>query len=203
MNQQITVIRCPVVFLFLLLSASAAYSQQKCSMKLSDAPAVRGFRLGMAGEEVQKLLSSTDKNFSRPLKANRDQFGFSFVSFSPGMMGLSGDFSGIFRVNLEFLDERLSKFSFQYPNEGRLSIEEFTAKISEATGLPKDWAGKRPSEVELILNYRRELNCDGFRVEAEAFTVSMELTFIDEIAASLLIERKAAKRRQDRETFRP
>ena len=188
----------------IVLTVRSVDAQQKCSVKLADAPAVRGFRLGMTSEQVQKMLGplGTERKLARELVTRQDPFGRSSVSFRP-WEGVSADLSGISRVELEFVDARLSKFTLRYLRQGGLSMEEFIGKVSQATGLPNEWSDRWDGMRIVLVDIRRALECDGFNVKAEELSIYLELTFEDTVAARLVLARKAAKDKKDRDAFKP
>ena len=194
----------------LLVFAISTYSQtdnppQACTLKLSQAPAVRGVKLGMAVDELLPLFpGSAESNGIKGALSSADtfpQFGETSFGLTPTDWGSPPRFAGIGYFFFRFFDRRVVSFEAQYlrfPSGARWrSPDELIQRFSDSFHLPgpKDWvtdpgvAGKR-------------LKCDGFEVVVNAGDQAA-ITFYTRAWDGTKKERQAAFEEQKRREFNP
>jgi len=125
-----------------LPSASAQQSSKPvntCSMTLSAAPELWGFKLGMPMEQVRERYPSLRLETSSSFGVTGGHVMASEDSAT--QRNYKWQLSGLFEVNLQFSDAKLSFIgpvydprSFRYP-----SLDAYIAMLSKAYGLPNEW----------------------------------------------------------------
>ncbi len=155
-----------------LLMAISTYGQterspQPCTLKIAQAPAVRGVKLGMTIEELFPLFPGMSDNGSIKYTLASDEgypnFGEAYLGFTPSNWPGKERFAGINSYHLRLFDHRIVGVSVtydQFPAGARWrNTDDLIQKFSESLHLPgpQNW----PSETA---NPRRTLKCDGFEV---------------------------------------
>lgn len=133
-----------------------------CDMKASDAPEIRGLRLGMSSAEVTNVvkipLTLISTKTSAPVNAASVDIGESGAVVEPDSPG----FEGVGKMTLRFFKDKLIDIEVIY-SEGDISWKdsaEFAGVIGEKLRLPvKNW--------ELFYNMSLMV-CQGFNVRAFA-----------------------------------
>ena len=189
--------------------ARAQAQENQCLLNLSQAPQLRGFRLGMSADDVIIRVPSIEM-------PEADEFGFAkgvIYTSSPNLTSNKADFEGVSRVSLSFLDGRLTSILVVYDDSiSWESTDEFVSVISRPLGLPGPW---QPFDT-----WKKSVQCTGFRATAgtglETF-ISLEESGIEQIIKQRQLARQKnrkaleeAKRRQEKEqkeerrkTFKP
>lgn len=168
---------------------------QECSLKPEQAPALRGFRLGMTTEEVKEKvagLGGLDKT---------DELGTTETTVYPSQLKSKDDAQGLQNVQLRFLDQRLTDIELRYDASTRWDgVEQFAAKVSESLQLPKMGKGRFG-----FLNRRtRTLECGGFRMRAMLVEDDRGVLTFAEVGMKEIVEkRKADLKEKQRQTFKP
>jgi hypothetical protein len=210
------------VFLFTATLAITAISQNQnqpentpvCNLSLSQAPAIRGIRLGMKPDEWLKLfpVSAQDER----IKAILDQppaypsYGRNSITFeSTSASGHTGtpfrilfgkELSGIDRVTLELFDNQIIALQIAYAPYPCVSPWDDVAQLipifSETFNLPQDSAWEKNGGVA-------ELKCAGFVLRlvtgnAPSVYLTSKLNF-DQI----IRQRREADKQKGRAAFRP
>lgn len=183
---------------FILLSASlllvialasaapAIYAQQPsqdCSLK--EAPALRGFRLGMSVLEVRMNLEDKTQ-FDLSIRASSAPTFTVRITAAELKEALA---EGVDEFNLSFVDGKVAVIKLTY--NGAMSWDgagDFLAKESETLGLPKPaGAGSSGSQG----NEKYKVACRSFAVTlAYSFGVSPSVTMNDLAAQKLADQRK-------------
>jgi len=157
-----------VIFLILFACVRAAAAQtENCQMTLSDAPALRGFRLGMSPAEARAVSGNKLKI---KIKREGSFFGY-FVRERPP------DFLSDARaLYLRFFNARLFQIEIFYEAAAATpTLDEFIAQTSAQTNLPPHlWTRERSRAIivcrgfsivaDSVLNPRVELTDEAARV---------------------------------------
>src|SRR5437016_2331648 len=138
-----------------LLSVSIASAQHSnCSLRLdrlSDAPELRGFHLGMTHDQAKSRVPQIQFGIA-------DEFGVSKTSISPFFDPRfdKASFADVRTVSLDFLDGKLVTLWIGYESTFKWkTLDEFVAGISKSLNLTAEWAAKRGG---------RQLTCEGFSI---------------------------------------
>lgn len=186
-------------FLFTLVFTLTCYltgaAQNKtCTLKLSQAPEIRGLRLGMEIKQVLSLLPQLD---IKPA----DEFGYSHTNFSFYQMTdeelkrLKFDGKGISSIGLDFLDGKLISLMVMYADTVRwASLDEFASKLNASFNLPGVWQSN---------GFDKSLTCDGFEIRASLAGNTGSLFLFDITSERTLVKRKAEKEEKKKQAFRP
>ena len=137
---------CPV---FALAQEAPDTGGADCHVKLADAPALRGFRLGDELAEVKR-------RFPQFRYIRDDAVGADTAYIYRYTRHVHKSLDGVNSATLRFVDGRLASIEMYFEKPRWPSVGAFAAKASEALGLPHAWAGDRTLS----------LACDGFSVEA-------------------------------------
>ena len=173
---------------------TAAAQNKACTLKLSQAPEIRGLRLGM---EIKQVLSFLPQLDIKPA----DEFGYSHTSFSFSQMTdeelkrLKFDRKGISYIGLDFLDGKLISLLVAYDDTVRwASLDEFVSKLNASFNLPGAWQSNDSD---------KGLTCDGFEIRASLAGNTGSLSLFDITSERALMARKAEKREKQKQAFRP
>jgi serine protease Do len=138
-------------------------NESECVLKLAESPALRGFRLGMSVREVTARF----RKFTMP---ERDSCGRLTLDFQEARGTLGGlalrpqDFTGVGRLRLTFVDERLAYLRVTYSREGAGSNpHEFRAALSDSLKLAGKWRATGDGDN---WDHAHVVGCDGFKVMA-------------------------------------
>jgi len=165
------------------------------------APEIRGIRLGMSSEQLLSLFPE-DINRQRIAEAIReaksvDKYGVGFFDLRPDREIANPRFAGVNYITVAMLDERITSFHIEYSGPEWKTVHQFVAKLSEGLRLPSSsWEGGVESS---------QLNCDGFRIEAQAFKGSTQ-SFVrvrDTSVPDVVEARREAAREKARQAFKP
>ncbi|HVF58136.1 MAG TPA: hypothetical protein VM934_18450 [Pyrinomonadaceae bacterium] len=169
----------PAVALLLCSAASSGAQQQqeRCTLKVENAPELRGFRLGMTVNQFKArfpgvVISDAEFGMQGAHVAKKDGEGL----------------EGISRIGFEFVDGRLTAFQANYANSINWdSQEQFTERVGESLKLPKAWQGGDT------------MICDGFTITAGINSISM----VDASGRRLVEQRRRERDEKARQGFRP
>ena len=199
-----------------IVTAFSAYSQTEiakvnapaCTLKPSQAPAVRGIKVGMTVEDLLALFpgSAAEEGVKLTISKadNYPNFGVMRMDIAPNRYATKERFAGIAYFNFVILDGRVAQYQVDYsgaPNGPTwLYIDDFIAKIAEALHLPAspNWI---PHEQN---SSTKELRCDGFQIRVSNVSLRGSLT-VATVDAPFKIqkERLAAFEAKGRRDFRP
>jgi hypothetical protein len=195
----------------LLLIAVSVYGEtdnappQPCTLKFSQAPAVRGVKLGMTVDELLLLFpGSSDSDLVKYPLARADgfpQWGETSFGLNPSNWGNKERFTGITEYFFRFFDRRVVLFSARYerfPKGARWSnTDDLIQRFSDSFHLPgpKEWEPE-PSGVG------KHLKCDGFEVVVTGDDQGA-ITFYTRGWEGTKKEREAAFEEQKRHEFNP
>jgi hypothetical protein len=143
-----------IIFFITILLASVAVSRaqtENCRLSLSDAPALRGFRLGMSPDEARNVSGGKLKI---KIKREGSFFGYFIEERPPAFL------RDVRALYLRFFDAKLFQIEIFYePSASTQTLDEFTAQISAQTNLPAElWTGGQN---------RAAVTCDEFSIVAD------------------------------------
>lgn len=192
------------VVLGLVSSAGAQTSNtpgaSECKLKLAQAPAIRGIRLGMSVDQVLAQIPGSEADSDLLARLSRDNFGSRSASVAPGNYVTSKEkFAGISSINLAFLDGRLLSFQVRYGEPEWRSREQFVARVAEVLNLPGVGAWRES-------NNALALACDGFEISAQSFGprdtgIGMKDTTVD--FSKVVQDRAEVPKEKARRAFKP
>jgi Ankyrin repeats (many copies) len=172
--------------------------QPTCALTTGQAPALRGFRLGMAlGEALARFRA-----FNLPARNSCGRLSLDFNVWDAPVDSFArvpAEFDGVIGLKLAFLDDRLAYVRVIYEKgTGGRTPAEFRATTIERLSLPGRW---RPLS-EFSMEQTQVIGCDGFKVMA-GYRGGPYVELYDTAAAQTLLQRRAAeeeRRRREEET---
>jgi hypothetical protein len=168
-----------LIILFVLCSASSASAQQ-CSLKieqLTDAPELRGFRLGMTYDQVKARVPQIQ--FGRA-----DEIGVTKTSINPFYDSRfdQASFADVRTISLDFLDGQLTTLWIGYESSFKWqTVNEFVRGISKSLNVPAAWSPKKGGQ---------ELRCDGFTVLVSLIAGNPSVRLTDDVADQTIAARR-------------
>src|SRR5215831_7888593 len=157
---------------FAFFAQSSVTPPPACTLRLANAPEVRGVRLGMTVDELFTLFpGSSDSGGIKDALSHADgfpNFGESRFSIAPSNWGNKDHFAGINDYNLQLFDRRVVYFVAyyaQFPFGARWrNQDELIQRFSDALHLPgpKEWVPDPDG------GSRKKLKCHGFEVYVTA-----------------------------------
>jgi hypothetical protein len=183
------------IVLFTLLFTTCAFAQknkkeaQAPQCPVQQAPAMRGFRLGMPLMDVKGALEDASL-FDSKISA-----GNSVGSRAVRIQGseLKGDNAeGVDDVDLVFVDDRLANIKVNFNSGMRWdSASDFFTRMSETLGLPKP-SGDEQGRGANQRNQKYTVECTSFSVTlAYSFGVSPSVAISDTLAQRRVGDRRA------------
>lgn len=199
-----------------MMTALSAYSQTEvakvstlaCTLKTSQAPAVRGIKLGMSAEELLALFPGSAAEDGVKLAVskadNYPHFGVVGMDIVPSRYSTKERYAGIGYFNFVILDGRVAQYQVHYlpAPQGPTwrNIDDFIAKIAEAFQVPaaQYWTGHEYNPGT------KDLKCDGFQLRASNVNLKGSLTLATVDAPfKVQKDRLAAFEAKARRDFRP
>jgi hypothetical protein len=194
-----------------LLFAISTYGQsasplpEPCRLKVAQAPAVRGVKLGMTIEDLFPLFPGTSDSVPiRNMLAAAEgypKFGDTTLGLSPSNYPGKERFAGINSYMLRLFDHRIVGLTVLYdrfPTGARWNnTDDLIQRFSDSLHLPgpKDW----PQDPT---NPRKTLKCDGFEVIVTGGDEAV-ISFYAQGWEGMKRERLAAFEAQKRREFTP
>ncbi|HYW74467.1 MAG TPA: hypothetical protein VE961_25815 [Pyrinomonadaceae bacterium] len=195
----------------ILLAGFSTYGQtddppQPCTLKIAQAPAIRGVKLGMTVDELVALFpgSSESFNLKQSLAAAEGypNFGETGFGIHPANWGNKERFDGITDYYFRLFDRRVFIMSVnysQFPSGARWkTTDDLIQRFSDALHLP----GPRAWGTDPMSSEQKKLKCDGFEVTVRAGDHGT-ITFYTGNWEGVKRERLAAFEEQKRNEFRP
>ena len=182
-----------------------------CNLSLSQAPAIRGIRLGMEHDEWLKLFPGSAQD--PQLKARLDRsagfptYGLTSIAIGPALSNgpfnylPEGEFSGVGFVNLTLFDKRIVGYLIEYAPEMDIGnpwedVTQLIPIFSKPFNLPQVSAWDKNGA-------KATLRCNGFELSLTAKNppqVSLKLT---SDFNQTIRQREAADRQKHRAAFKP
>jgi hypothetical protein len=198
-----------LITLALIAFIIPAFAQDKCTIKLADAPEVRGLKLGMKLAEIKEHFKKVRTYYALDKQAN--DLGFMEAHIFIIGEAAKDEFVGLDGIEMQFLDNVLTSILIKYDTQVRWSsVDEFVGKIAEAYRLPKQWddktymfiGGRTIQFSKEVDNYKRALTCNGFAVQAD-LRGGTALQLFDTSVSDVLTKRREAKEQKSKDTFKP
>lgn len=168
---------CSILF---CLVSGLSISAQQCSARsdqLSDAPELRGFRLGATFDQVTARVPQVQ--FGRA-----DEIGLTKTSINPlyDPRFDKAAFADIRTISFDFLDGKLTTLWIGYESSFKWqSVAEFVRGISKSLNVPGSWSPKRGGQ---------QLRCDGFTVYVALIAGSPSIRLSDDAADETIAVRR-------------
>src|SRR6266516_946386 len=166
--------------LLLFICFCAGDARPQCTLKLeqlSDAPELRGFRLGMTFDQVNARVPQI--RFGRA-----DEIGVTKTSINPfyDQRFDQASFADVRTVSLDFLDGKLTTLWIGFENSFKWkTVDEFVRGISQSLKVPAAWSPKRGGQ---------QLNCDGFSVFVSLVAGNPSIRLTDDVAEQAIATRR-------------
>ena len=181
---------------------AAAPQASQCALKMAQAPAIRGIKLGMRIDEVLAMFPGTreDENIRIATSDNQSYPRFGVINFgvAPSAYASKERFAGIGSLYFTFVDGGMVKYEVEYARPPWPRLDDFINKIAAAFQLPQadKWIAENPN--------RRNLICDGFRMQATTHDSRGFLIVIrGDDPYKIQRDRRAAAEEEERRDFRP
>jgi hypothetical protein len=193
-----------VIFSCLVFFDTVAYGQTGgCSIKLDQAPSLRGIKLGMSLNQVLDLIpgSREDKNVTDFLEAARR--GHPAASYAKRSLDFQASsypslpmFNNLRQITVQTFDDRVTDISVQYTYPPWERVHDFVAKVAESPNLPgaKEWEQD---------SFTGNLKCQDFEVRVFAAGSNSFVALLDLAADRKIAERKKAVIEKARKEFKP
>jgi hypothetical protein len=116
----------------------ATQEKSSCSLSVSQAPVIRGLKLGMSRDEVLSLFpgSKEDPTLSAQLSAPANKFGSSSFTITPSKYESKENFADVSQIVFSLLDGRVWKMYWGFNGPAWPHVDKFVEKFVEGTGLP-------------------------------------------------------------------
>jgi hypothetical protein len=180
---------------------SNAAASGECKLKLSQAPEIRGIRLGMTVNEVLAVFPGADKNESIRQRLSQARFGLSTVNVVPSIYQSKEKFLGVSSVDVGFLDGELNSFAVLYNGPDWKTSDQFASKVADALKLPGIEFWKESG------TYGKALTCEGFLVRLQMTPESgsnvILVRNLEKDANKIVREREEAVKDEARRAFKP
>ena len=193
---------------FILLLTVSTYGQtagpQPCTLKLSQAPAVRGVKLDMTLDELFSVFPGLSEQVAYLVNAEGyPKFGYASFAITPLNYSTKDRFTGIEQYYVMLFDRRVVGLSVDYaafPIGARWrNTDDLVQIFSESLHLPsyKSWVAEQTYP-------RRILNCDGFQIAVTAANDRAHIRFSGNGSwEQTQKDRLAAFEEQKRREFKP
>lgn len=179
--------------LFLLSGATFVNAQEnKCTLKINQAPELRGFRLGMTAEQVKARFP-----FVRVSEHREFDFLKTANIYGENLKAMDG-FKGIEGLSMTFLDDRIINLNVNYDSSIQWKSEEqFSTRVGDMLRLPNAWQGS----VNTV--YGRQLDCDGFQVRTRVNHINLFIPVEYQNSERRQQEQIEKKKEVGRQSFKP
>jgi hypothetical protein len=180
----------PLILLLVCFSISA---QEKCTLNISQAPTIRGLKLGMPLEELRGILPSY--HFKNP-----ESLGILSGTITAQQLrkAKAVSYDGLRSVGVLFLDGKLAYAEFEYDATYRwANAWEFTQKLSDTLRIPKAWETTQTPDTQMMI-------CEDFYLQASLTPRREGWLKIQKIGLSeITAGRRADEEKRKREGFKP
>jgi hypothetical protein len=200
----------PTDFDRLIIGSAKADKTSACEFSMSQAPEVRGIRLGMSLKGVAARLHPS--SVSEPDSCGQQTLEFNWADDLLGQPApRPRELSGVRRLRLGLLDGRLAYFRVTYDGEAApMRLDQFRATLSSSLKLPGAW--RRAGDAG-TWDQPYSVGCDGFKVTA-GYNVGPYVELHDTSALDTLLKRSSearikrlreieAERERRRRVFKP
>ena len=120
------------------LVSAAVQEKSSCALSMSQAPVIKGLKLGMTPDEVVALFpgSKDDAEVRADLSKTPSRFGTSGLTIRPDKFANKAEFSGVSQITFTMLDGRVATFHIGYNGPHWSHVDQFVTKFVEGTSLP-------------------------------------------------------------------
>jgi hypothetical protein len=175
---------------------------QKCDLKVTEAPELRGFRLGQTIQDVlgrfpgvrlvEPIFGGFDWHLNLsffpayhtyPAAAIHNQSTGAVIDmrFVPG-------FEGVKNIKVRFTEGRISRYRIEYDDKTKWNgLQEFVSKTADSLGLASVWKNGNM------------LKCEGFQIEAGSGFEGMSIEIADVNSEKTFKRQQEEKQRRDEE----
>lgn len=180
---------------------TGAQGARDCKIKLSQAPTLRGVRLGMTVSEVFALFPGVEKNEVLRHRMAEPRFGVTTANIIPGNYESKEKYAGVRSIDFGFLDGQLNFFTFIYNGPVWKDDDQLAAKVAESLDLPgvESWTHKT--------QFGKAIACEGFEVKAQFQThdgaTLISFKNLEKDVNKIALERQEAVREEARRAFKP
>ena len=169
----------------------------KCKLTQAQAPAIRGLRLGMTGDELFAIFPANGREeFDRVQQLKcaelHPNYGYASFQFTPSNYATKDRFMGVDSLTLGLFDRKVVYISASYSNTPKFDCAgQLMEIITRQFGLPefKTW----PDYNEYLEYWNtHSLSCDGFTFQVFAGRSSISISLTDPTYKKIADERKKA-----------
>ena len=168
-----------------------------CTLKLSEAPVLKGLKLGMTPEEILALFpgSKDDAELRSALARPPGRFGNSTFMITPSKYGSAGDYKEISRITFSVLDGRVSNFTVAYNGPEWPHVDKFIEKFGSGKTLPPADRWEPFSGMDTQM---KTLTCNGFaiRIFAGGEGGSQNYVLLEDLDADKKLKDRRKKARE-------
>jgi len=173
-------------------TGSAIQDKTSCDLKLSQAPLIFGFKLGMTPDEVLVLFpgAKDDPEVRAKLSLPANQFGTSNFAIKTAKYENKDKFPGVNQISFNLLDGRVYNFSVRYDGPQWPHVDNFVAKFVEGKDLPPvdQW------QPYVGMDNLKMLKCADFEVRVFAGGEGGNLNYVQ--MQDLVADKKLKERRK-------
>ena len=145
------------------LTTASVQEKTPCTLKLSQAPVIKGLKLGMTMGEILPLFpgSKEDAELRAALSAPRGPFRNATYVITPAKYGSAADFKEVIRVTFTMLGDHVSSFTLSYNGPELPHVDKFVESFVQGKDLPTadQWEPYVGMETQM-----KTLTCNGFSV---------------------------------------
>ena len=150
-------------------TATSSYVPQEssCTLKIAQAPVIKGLKLGMTPDEILALFpgSKDDAELRTQLSRPPRALGNSSFLIRPEKYGSKAEYVGLSQITVSLLDGHASSFNIGYKGPQWRHVDEFVSKFVEGTNLPSvdQWQAYSGLDDQM-----KTLTCTGFSIRVFA-----------------------------------
>lgn len=174
-------------------ASSTTQDKPVCSLSISQAPVIKGLRLGITADEVLLRFpgSKDDSDLRAELSRPPSQFGTSGFMIRPEKYENKAEFTEISLITFTLLDGHASAIHVGYKGPEWPHVDKFVAKFVEGTNLP---AVDQWSAYVGLDNQLKILTCTDFEVRVFAGGPGGNLNYV--LMQNLEADKKLKERRK-------
>jgi len=176
---------------------SSVKATTPCALKISEAPVIRGLKLGMTPEEILALFpgSKEDTALRTALSAPPGRFGNSSFLITPSKYGSAANYKEVSRLNFSLLDGRVSNFTINYVDRQSPNVDKLIEKFGEDKNLPPpdQWEPYPGMDTQM-----KTLTCNGFsiRIFDGGEGASLDYVLVEDLEADKKLKERRKKARE-------
>lgn len=160
---------------------------------MSQAPTIKGLKLGMTPDEVLALFpgSKEDPEVRASVSRPPNQYGMAGFLIRPSKYENKEEFAEIIQITFTFLDGRVSKMYVGFNGPEWPHVDKFVAKFVEGTNFPgvDQWEAYVGMDTQLKI-----LTCTGFEIRVFAGGPGGNLNYV--LVQDLEADKKLKERRK-------